>query len=119
MIPADGIKIVGDNIEIKFINVLSPIQIKTLPPNYLDFFDINVDGKPIPKETLKKMVFSANGKDILMSNASSANNLLIPVGMIISIKVPNIGLKKGEEHKFDVKIANYTKYSFSVERTIQ
>jgi hypothetical protein len=119
LIPADAVKLVGDFIEIKFINVLSAIQIKTLPPNYLDLITFKVDGKSLEKNIMKQIVFSSEGKEISLANPFGANNLLIPMGAIIIVKVPNLGLKKGEEHTFDMKIAEYQKFTFSVVRTIQ
>jgi hypothetical protein len=119
MIPADAVKLVGNNLEIKFVNVLSPIQIKTLPSDYLDLVTFRVDGKSLDKNIVKQMVFSTEGKEIPMSNPFAANNLLIPIGMIITLKLPNPGLKKGAEHTFDLKIAEYQKFNFAVTRTVQ
>lgn len=119
MIPMDGIKVIGDYLEVKFVNTISPVQIKTLPANYLELFKLSVDGKSLDQSIIKQMVFSAEGKEISMANPFAANNFLIPLGMILKIKLPNPGLKKGEEHIIDVKIAEYTKLSFSVTRTIQ
>lgn len=119
MVPNDAIKLNGEKIEVKFINVLSPIQIKTLPPNYLDLIHLSVDGKPLDKEILKKVVFEADGKEISLENPFAANNFLITLGMVLTIKIPNIGLKKGETHTFGVKIAEYQKLTFDFERTIQ
>jgi hypothetical protein len=119
MIAADAIKLVGTAIEIKFVNVVSPVQIKTLPKDYLNFISFLVDGKPLDLSIMKQIVFKSEGKEISLSNPFAANNLLIPVGGIIIVKVPNQGLKTGDEHTFEVKIKGYDKFSFSVTRTIQ
>jgi hypothetical protein len=119
MIPADAIKLVGDFLEITFINILTPVQIKTLPANYLDYISFIVDGTPLDQSIMEQVIFTLEDKEIPLSNPFAANNLLVPVGAKLFIKVPNPGFQQGETHKIDVKIADYQRFNFSVERTIQ
>jgi hypothetical protein len=117
--PVDSVKLIDDNLEVTFINILSPVQIKTLPPNCADYMEIKVDGNPLDKSILEQMVFRFDEKEILLSDPSAANNLLVPEGTIIKITIPNPGVQQGETHKIDIKIADYQKFRFSIERVIQ
>ena len=98
MIPVDAIKIVGDNLEIIFVNIISPVQIKTLPENAVDYMSIKIDGQPLDKEIMEQMVFIVDEKEIPLSNPVDSNNLLVGVGTSVLIKVPNPGFQQGEEH---------------------
>jgi hypothetical protein len=101
-IPADAVKIVGKEIEIKLINVFSPLTIDEIPDNYLDYIGVSIDGEA--QDLTKGFALKAEGKTFSHKNIKEALGMTLPVGGILQITFPNLkNLAKGSTHNFDVK----------------
>ncbi len=62
MFPADALKKVGDAVEMKIVNVITPLSADIAPTgNVLDYLHVKVNGRELSQEEMKKVVVSANG----------------------------------------------------------
>ena len=118
MLPADCVKSIGDEIEITFLNVLSPITIEQIPENVLDYLELKIDGKEIGNDVKSKIKISMDNEVATIDNIKNYIGRTIPVGGKLGIKVP-LALEKGKEYDFEITIKTEHPFSIKVQRTVQ
>jgi len=120
MIPKDAIKALDDGgVEIKMINVISPITIDEVPDNLLDYIEAKLDGNEVSKDLIAKTELEFENDKYQLSNAKEALGKTIPVGGNLIIRIPGVGVKAGEEHEVEVIIKTDNPIDIKVKRTIQ
>ena len=105
LLPMDCLHAVDNGVEIHAVNVMMPINIEEIPPNMLDYFDVELDGEKQTREFIEQMNLTVEGKVFNFENApTELLGMTIPMGaeMVMFLPVP---WQAGEEHEicFDVK----------------
>jgi hypothetical protein len=120
MIPEKCVKgIEKGGIEISMVNVLSPLTVDEVPDNVLDYIEAKIDGKLVPKDIIAKIKIEFEGQVITLGNAKSVLGKTLPVGGTLKVTVPELGLKKGEEHEINVIIKTNNPIDIKASRVIQ
>jgi hypothetical protein len=120
LLPNDCLVAAENGVELNAINVMMPITIEEIPPNFMDYFDIELDGEKKPREFVNQMTLTVEGKTIGIDNvATEFLGMTIPMGAAMKMFIP-IEWQTGEEHEiaFDVK-AEDTPMTIRVKRTVQ
>ncbi len=124
MVPDNAVKIVGTNIEITIVNVISPLTIEEIPEGDLSqYVDIALDGKwfegQAKQDYVNKIELRYEDKAVTLKNVRQFSGLTLPVGAQIKLVAPNSsGWKAGETHSVTVKINLDNPVEVSAERKI-
>ena len=118
MIKPDGVKKVEGGVEIQIVNIVSAIEITDqVPDNALDYVNADLDGKPVPKDVIANVKIRFEDGEFLITDTRKAKGKILPVGGVLRIFVP-VELKVGEEHTFEIKLKEETRFNIQVTRTI-
>ncbi|MHA1679603.1 MAG: hypothetical protein ACTSUE_01255 [Promethearchaeota archaeon] len=117
MLPEDAFKMVDGRLEIKFINIVSPIQILEIPENLIDMINVKIDGEDLSKDVLEKteIIFEENVYTI--TNAGDAIGKTLSVGQSLTIRLFTSNISPGEQHEFAISVTD-TDLDFSVVRKV-
>ena len=125
LIPSDSVKLEGNSIKVKFINVISPINVEGAPNNIKDFIELKIDGELVyskDKNTLgADVLIEYKGKTFTLDNLKQlGENGIIATGDSLSIVAPNFkNFKVGEKHTIIFSLNLKRGFSFEIERTLQ
>ncbi len=126
MIPKDAVKLVGDNIVVEMVNVISPITVEGIPPpeEVSQYLEVKADGEVILDESMPELVkglkIGWGDKQFEFINLQSAEGETIPVGDKLIVTFPNIkGYAVGETHEYEVNIKSDHPISIKFERELQ
>ncbi len=85
MFPADALKKVGDSIEMKIINVITPLSADIAPTgNVLDYLHVKVNGRELSQEEMKEVGVSANGVSTTMAEFQKLGVVAVGTEVIFS-----------------------------------
>lgn len=120
---ADSLKLLGDKIEITFINLFLPIEIKDIPEgDLIQFFDVAIDDNIYDGEGKRNLLNSIElhfeEKIITLANIREFTNLTLPVGGQVKVCVPNPRFRVGETHSITMRIILNKPIDFRIERTV-
>jgi hypothetical protein len=121
MLPPDCVKATEKGLEINVLNVISPLSIDEVPDdylNYLDMLEVKIDGTPISNDIKAQIEIIYNGKSYNKTNLKEAVGQTIPVGGTLTIFLPIISIKAGEEHTFDINVKLDNPININITRTI-
>lgn len=123
MIPADAVKLVGSNIEITMVNVISPISIDEVPDDLLNFIEVKIDGDVVlgadKKDLGKDLQIKAENKVYTLTNVKEAQGMTLPVGGTLVVVLPNSkNLAKDSTHNFEVTIKTNNPINVAFERKL-
>lgn len=123
MIPADGVKLRGDMIDVNFVNVISPISIDQVPDDVLNYIVVKIDDEVVLDASraaeAEKMSITWQEKVFTMKNFKEAQGQTLPVGGSLIISFPNNkNLVKGTTHKFSVMIKTDNPINIEFERPV-
>lgn len=100
------------------MNIVSAIEITDqVPDNALDYVNADLDGKPVPKDVIANVKIRFEDGEFLITDTRKAKGKILPVGGVLRIFVP-VELKVGEEHTFEIKLKEETRFNIQVTRTI-
>ncbi|MHA1820680.1 MAG: hypothetical protein ACTSU2_05830 [Promethearchaeota archaeon] len=118
MFPKDCVKKVDNGVEIKMINVISPLSIdEGIPDDPWNYIDAIIDGKPLDEDKKKKITLKFEGKEYVVEKAKEFEGVVIPVGGSVIIFIP-IELSQGEEHDFDITIKTDNPFHIKIKRAV-
>jgi hypothetical protein len=123
MIPKDAVKLIGDNLEITMVNVISPISIDEVPDDLLNYLELKVDNEVVMgagnEGVGSGLQIKAEGKVFTLKNVKEAVGLTLPVGGTLTVVMPNVKkLEKGSTHSFEVTIKTNNPVNVQFEREV-
>ncbi len=121
IVPKENIRAVPGGIEIIAVNIITPIQVEDLPwENIVDYYDIFVDGVPIPRNIKNSARITILDYEYRVDNIRNLEGKVIPVGGKIKVFAPLTKYKKGETHdiSLNIKLTN-NPIQIKFKRTIQ
>ena len=123
LIPEKAVKLVGGDIQVEMVNVLTPIPFSMIPGEFVDLVEIKVDDKVVvdssKPEVAEKAKIIWNGKDYALKNIKEVADGTLPVGDKMTIVIPNIfGFKVGETHTMELTVKIDSPINIKFERTI-
>ncbi len=124
VVPPDGAKIIGHNVEVTLINALVPFIIYHFPDeDFSRFIDIVVDGELLSieaKQRVGALLEIHIGRVIIkLGNVQPHDGLEIPLGGVVKFIMPNIwNWHVGETHKITVRVHDEDPVEVTIERQI-
>jgi hypothetical protein len=120
MFPKDAVKAVKGGLEVKMINVISPLSIDEGIPesgveNLVNFI---VDGKDLDPELKKQISFTIEDQTFTVAKAKEFEGVVIPVGGHVRAFLPATGYNAGEEHEFELIIQTDNPFQLKFKRII-
>jgi hypothetical protein len=123
MIPKDAVKLVGNDLELTMVNVISPISIDEVPDDLLNYLEVKIDNEVVlgadKKDAANGLKIKWEDKTFTMANVKEAVGLTLPVGGNLVVIIPNTkNLAKGSTHKFEVVIKANNPINVEFEREV-
>ena len=106
MIPEDALKKVGNNVELKMINLITTIPISQAPGDIVDLLEVKVNEKALTREEKLKIGIKWGDKNYTLDNIRDAGD--IPVNAELVFSVPYADAKVGEEAKVSISVPQFS-----------
>ncbi len=106
MIPEDALKKVGNNVELKMINLITTIPISQAPGDIVDLLEVKVNDKDLSRDEKKKIEIKWGDKSFTLDNIRDAGD--IPVNAELVFSVPYADAKVGEEAKVSISVPQFS-----------
>jgi hypothetical protein len=123
LIPEDAVKVDGELLKIKMVNVISPISIDEVPDDVLNYLEVKVDDEVVLDATKTDMAAGMkliwNDQEFTLENIKDAQGQTLPVGGELIVCLPNPGLEVGSTHKFAVTIKTDNPINVEFEREVK
>ena len=118
----DALTIDGDLLKIKFVNVINEILMPDVPDDVTQHFDLKCNGNPVldpsTQDTWKKSKIVWQGKEWNLENYKGLKDMVIPVGDVVEIHVPNPGLSSGDKVTLEFFIKQDRPIKFKIQRAV-
>lgn len=110
LIPEDGVKLVGNDIQVTVNNVLATIPFHRMPDNFIKSIVVKVDNEVVASaekpELIGKTKLIVRGKAYPFDQIKGIEIGELPPGESMIVSLPNAkSYKKGETHAFEVSMA--------------
>ena len=123
LIPEDAVKINGELLKIKMVNVISPISIDEVPDDVLNYLEVKVDDEVVLDASKTDMAAGMKllwqDQEFTLDNIKEAQGQTLPVGGELTVVLPNPGLEIGSTHKFAVTIKTDNPINVEFEREVK
>lgn len=106
MIPENALKKVGDNVELKMINLITTIPISQAPGDVVDLLEVKVNGNPLSRAEKEKIGIKWGDKSFTLANIRDAGD--IPVNAELVFSVPYASVRVGEEAKVEISVPQFS-----------
>jgi hypothetical protein len=106
MIPEDALKKVGNNVELKMINLITTIPISQAPGDVVDLLEVKVNGTALSRDDKQKIGIKWGDKQFTLANIRDAGD--IPVNAELVFSVPYAGVKVGDEAKVEISVPQFS-----------
>ncbi len=106
MIPEDALKKVGNNVELKMINLITTIPISQAPGDIVDLLEVKVNGTDLTRDEKLKMGIKWGDKNFTLANIRDAGD--IPVNAELVFSVPYANAVVGQEAKIEISVPQFS-----------
>jgi hypothetical protein len=121
LVPASGVKKIEDILEIKFVNILSPITVsEEFPDDLSGKIKVSIDGKELSEDQIFKTELDIEGKTYKIPELKTLKGKIIPLGAEVFIRVPDPVqmIQSGNTYNFSVWIEETPNLSLDIKRTV-
>lgn len=123
LVPEDGLKLVGDNIVLNVVNVITPIPFSQIPGEILDILEVKLDDEVMisntKRELAKEMSIKWKEQTYKIEKIKEVGDGTLPVGDTFQIIMPNKkNWKKGDKHSMELTIKIDSPVSIKIERSV-
>jgi hypothetical protein len=106
MIPEDALKKVGNNVELKMINLITTIPISQAPGDVVDLLEVKVNDKDLTRDEKLKILIKWGDKSFTLANIRDAGD--IPVNAELTFSVPYADAVVGQEAKVAISVPQFS-----------
>ncbi|GAB4313847.1 MAG: hypothetical protein Kow0069_15150 [Promethearchaeota archaeon] len=118
----DCLKVEGDLLRIKWVNVISEIFNKDVPEDLRPHFELKVNGQVVVDETTEEawqqMRAVWRGTEYTLENYRELQDTTVEVGDEVVLYVPNPGLKPGDVATLEFHVKQDRPIKFKIQRTV-
>ncbi|MEX2684372.1 MAG: hypothetical protein Q6373_022565 [Candidatus Sigynarchaeota archaeon] len=105
MIPEDALKKVGDNVELRMINLVTTIPVSQAPGDIVDLLEVKVNGEALSRDVKKKIGIKWGDKNYTLDTIRDAGD--VPVNADITFSLPYPGVTVGQEAKIEISVPQF------------
>ncbi len=105
MIPEDALKKVGNNVELKMINLITTIPISQAPGDIVDLLEVKVNDVALTRDEKLKIGIKWGDKSYTLDNIRDAGD--VPVNAELVFSVPNSSVAVGQEAKIEISVPQF------------